>query len=162
MNQLTKNKQSGFTIIEVVLVLAIAALIFLIVFLAVPALQRSQRDTQRRNDMSRFMAQIQQYQANNKGDVPKNPTASNCAAAATGNVQKFVEDYLTAADVWNDPDTNAPYVCDASPTSDPAVGEYQYKTNATCAGEAFGTATGDRKVAVRTKLEGAGFHCLNN
>ena len=38
-------KDRGFTIIEVVLVLAIAALIFLMVFIALPALQASQRDT---------------------------------------------------------------------------------------------------------------------
>ena len=47
------NSKKGFTIIEVVLVLAIAGLIFLMVFVALPALQRSQRDTARRNDMSR-------------------------------------------------------------------------------------------------------------
>ena len=41
----SENKK-GFTIIEVVLVLAIAGLIFLMVFLALPALQRSQRDSQ--------------------------------------------------------------------------------------------------------------------
>ena len=40
--------KGGFTIIEVVLVLAIAGLIFLMVFIALPALQRSQRDTERR------------------------------------------------------------------------------------------------------------------
>ena len=39
--------QGGFTIIEVVLVLAIAGLIFLIVFLALPQLQQSRRDTQK-------------------------------------------------------------------------------------------------------------------
>ena len=49
----------GFTIIEVVLVLAIAGLIFLMVFLALPALQRSQRDTQRKNDMARLKAAYQ-------------------------------------------------------------------------------------------------------
>ena len=38
----------GFTIIEVILVLAIAGLIFLMVFIALPALQRSQRDSLRR------------------------------------------------------------------------------------------------------------------
>ena len=54
MNQTTTKK--GFTIIEVVLVLAIAGLIFLMVFLALPALQRSQRDTQRKNDISRLQA----------------------------------------------------------------------------------------------------------
>lgn len=49
------NKTQGFTIIEVVLVLAIAGLIFLMVFIALPALQRSQRDTQRRDDVARFI-----------------------------------------------------------------------------------------------------------
>ena len=58
-----------FTIIEVVLVLAIAGLIFLMVFLALPALQRSQRDTQRKNDIGRLKAAYQQYKANNKGGI---------------------------------------------------------------------------------------------
>ena len=48
----TKSKK-GFTIIEVVLVLAIAGLIFLMVFVALPALQRSQRDTQRRDERAK-------------------------------------------------------------------------------------------------------------
>ena len=43
------NNKYGFTIIEVVLVLAVAGLIFLMVFIALPTLQRSQRDTQRKN-----------------------------------------------------------------------------------------------------------------
>ena len=53
--KLNKNQnltKKGFTIIEVVLVLAIAGLIFLMVFLALPALQRSQRDTQRKQDVA--------------------------------------------------------------------------------------------------------------
>ena len=54
---LRKNFQkNGFTIIEVVLVLAVAGLIFLMVFLALPALQRSQRDTQRKSDIARLKA----------------------------------------------------------------------------------------------------------
>ena len=58
------NSKQGFTIIEVVLVLAIAGLIFLMVFVALPALQRSQRDTQRRNDLSRVDTSLVQYQTN--------------------------------------------------------------------------------------------------
>ncbi|MFZ1706834.1 MAG: prepilin-type N-terminal cleavage/methylation domain-containing protein [Candidatus Nanogingivalis sp.] len=54
-------KERGFTIIEVVLVLAIAGLIFLMVFIALPALQRNQRDTQRKNDMSRVLSAVQSY-----------------------------------------------------------------------------------------------------
>lgn len=64
------NSRRGFTIIEVVLVLAIAGLIFLMVFLALPALQRSQRDTQRRNSLGEFRTQVVQYQSNNRGRVP--------------------------------------------------------------------------------------------
>ena len=39
LNKLKKSDKDGFTIIEVMIVLAIAGLILLIVFLAVPALQ---------------------------------------------------------------------------------------------------------------------------
>ena len=58
--------KKGFTIIEVVLVLAIAGLIFLMVFVALPQLQRSQRDTQRRQDLSRVVTALVQYQTNNR------------------------------------------------------------------------------------------------
>ena len=51
-----RNSKKGFTISEVVLVLAIGGLIFLMVFIALPALQRSQRDTQRKDDLARFMS----------------------------------------------------------------------------------------------------------
>lgn len=63
-------KEKGFTIIEVVLVLAIAALIFLMVFIALPALQRSQRDTARKNDVSIVSSAITAYQSANRGDNP--------------------------------------------------------------------------------------------
>lgn len=58
-------KKRGFTIIEVVLVLAIAGLIFLMVFIALPALQRSQRNTRRREDISRISTAVTQYLASN-------------------------------------------------------------------------------------------------
>ncbi|MBS7346619.1 MAG: type II secretion system protein [Candidatus Sacchiramonaceae bacterium] len=60
----------GFTIIEVVLVLAIAGLIFLMVFIALPALRRNQHDTQRKNDMSRLSSAIESYKVNNRGSLP--------------------------------------------------------------------------------------------
>jgi prepilin-type N-terminal cleavage/methylation domain-containing protein len=60
-------KEKGFTIIEVVLVLAIAALIFLMVFIALPALQSSQRDTARKNDVSIVSAAVNSWSGNNRG-----------------------------------------------------------------------------------------------
>lgn len=62
-----KRKQQGFTIIEVVLVLAIAGLIFLMVFIALPALRRSQRDTGRKSDVSIVASALNTYLSNNKG-----------------------------------------------------------------------------------------------
>ena len=71
----TPNNQTkkAFTIIEVVLVLvlAIAGLIFLMVFIALPALQRNQRDTQRKNELSTFASVLQNYASNNRGEYPK-------------------------------------------------------------------------------------------
>lgn len=64
-----KNNR-GFTIIEVVLVLAIAGLIFLMVFLALPALQRSQRDTLRRRQVQMYIEAFNRAKANNRGSVP--------------------------------------------------------------------------------------------
>ncbi len=86
------NSKKGFTIIEVVLVLAIAGLIFLMVFIALPAMQASQRDTQRRNDLSMFASQLTQYSANNRGKVPS--TADKGAEGAQKAWSKFVSDYL--------------------------------------------------------------------
>jgi len=52
------KREEGFTIIEVLIVLAIAGLIILIVFLAVPALQRNSRNSQRANDASLVLAAV--------------------------------------------------------------------------------------------------------
>lgn len=68
-------KQKGFTIIEVVLVLAIAALIFLMVFIALPALQRNQRDAARKDVLGKVTSAVTTYQSNNRGQQPANGTA---------------------------------------------------------------------------------------
>ena len=70
MLQNTKKSQSGFTIIEVLIVLAIAGLIMLVVFLAVPALQRNSHNTQRKNDVSALIGAVQEYEDNNSGSLP--------------------------------------------------------------------------------------------
>ena len=60
----------GFTIIEVVLVLAISRLIFLMIFLGLPALQRNQQNTAQKQDYSTIASVIQTYKANNKVEFP--------------------------------------------------------------------------------------------
>ena len=68
--KLTPEKRSGFTLIEIVIVLAIAALIMVIVFVAVQGAQRARRDTARKNDANIILTAAQQYMSNNSGSVP--------------------------------------------------------------------------------------------
>ena len=65
-----QKTDKGFTIIEIMIVLAIAGLILLIVFLAVPALQRTSRNTQIKNDAGSISGAISSYESNNNGTVP--------------------------------------------------------------------------------------------
>ena len=74
-NKKLSTTKKGFTIIEVVLVLAIAGLIFLMVFVALPALQRSQRDTQRRDDYAMLQSLLISKYAEN-GSVPTGTAAT--------------------------------------------------------------------------------------
>lgn len=72
MNTTHGQKEKGFTIIEVVLVLAIAALIMLMVFLALPALQRGQRDNARKNDVGIVGSAVTAFKSNKNGNPPSN------------------------------------------------------------------------------------------
>lgn len=51
--------KKGFTIIEVVL--AVAGLIFIMIFLDLPALQRAERNNERKQEASRILAAINEY-----------------------------------------------------------------------------------------------------
>ena len=74
--QQLKKRTEGFTIIEVLIVLAIAGLIMLIVFLAVPALQRNSRNNARNNEASRISAAVTDCLANRNGDKASCDTAA--------------------------------------------------------------------------------------
>jgi prepilin-type N-terminal cleavage/methylation domain-containing protein len=76
LQKIQKRKEGGFTIIEVLIVLAIAGLIMLVVFLAVPALQRNSRNTQRKNDVSGLLGAVSEYVNNNGGALPPGTDAS--------------------------------------------------------------------------------------
>lgn len=93
--------RKGFTIIEVVLVLAIAGLIFLMVFIALPALQRSQRDTQRNQDVSRLSTAINNFKSNNRGNIPgKTKAGDNEATNVTGQIEKGKNEASPKPGTW--------------------------------------------------------------
>ncbi len=75
--QAERSDQKGFTIIEVMIVLAIAGLIILIVLLAVPALQRNGRNTAIKNDAGIVAAGISTSVSDNDGKVPTSVSGSN-------------------------------------------------------------------------------------
>lgn len=158
MNKQQKHNKKGFTIIEVVLVLAIAGLIFLMVFIALPALQRSQKDTQRKNDLSRAQTALSSYQSANRNALP----GANDASWAI-----FATDYLKAGgDTFADP-ARGDYVFKfrGQDTTNPAyeedTAEIFVNERASCSGESL-LPVGSSKVALRMKLEGGGIACVNN
>jgi prepilin-type N-terminal cleavage/methylation domain-containing protein len=62
-----KRKKVGFTIIEVMIVLAIAGLIMMIVFIAIPSLQAERRDIQRKSYAQQVFSAMEEYAKNNNG-----------------------------------------------------------------------------------------------
>ena len=170
------NPKQGFTIIEVVLVLAIAGLIFLMVFIALPALQRSQRDTQRRDDMARVSTAINQYQSNNSGQLPKiendnngagvDITTGSGASASTSKASNFVVNYLGGGE-FVDPDGEyyimnfSKYSKDQTLTGD--VDHIVYVVEqAVCDGEKVVKGDHTRDYAIQYRLEGSGTYCKDN
>jgi prepilin-type N-terminal cleavage/methylation domain-containing protein len=167
MNNRYKQKSTngqGFTIIEVVLVLAIAGLIFLMVFLALPALQRGQRDTQRKNDLSRIDTQLNNFQNSNRGAVPDE---NKLTAPGTGFVARYLDGSGdTAGSEYVDPSSGDGYVLEyhAGLTDVPADGHIFYKDKSTCGddGDAV-VSTATRQYTMRIKLEGQkSAYCIDN
>ena len=163
----TKNKRwnsssqkPAFTIIEVVLVLAIAGLIFLMVFIALPALQRNQRDTQKKNDIGRVLTALQSYQSNNRGSIP------------TSWASQLITPYLRLdGDTFTDPSginyrLSSRTVADGKPTrrinSAGDISMIFYYLNSKCDGENIVAADGANRVAFAALLEGGGIYCVNN
>jgi prepilin-type N-terminal cleavage/methylation domain-containing protein len=142
--QILHARQRGFTIIEVVLVLAIAGLIFLIVFLAVPTLQRSRRDTQRRSDLGRMGSLLEGIASNGSGDYPATILDANNMSNPSDGVRYTVTTVVPAAGSY-------------------PVGGFVYDQGGTCNADGSLTAgTGTRKYALSIGLEAGGQTCVSS
>ncbi|HEX4774341.1 MAG TPA: type II secretion system protein [Candidatus Saccharimonadales bacterium] len=67
---LRPTNSGGFTIVETLIVLAIAGLILLIVFQAIPTLQRNSRNNQRKQDATILLQAVSRYELNDSGSMP--------------------------------------------------------------------------------------------
>ncbi len=137
------NKQEGFTLIEVVLVLAIAGLIMVIVFLALSGAQKSRRDTARKSDANRLLAAIESCAGNNNG-------AYTSCSPDPGSAYFSGSDPLKAAYVYTMTATAG------NPAAPSGTAAPVYVTGTACPGHT--TAP----VAVRMYQESGGVYCVDN
>ena len=185
------RKRKGFTLIEIVLVLAIAGLMILMVFIALPAMQRAQRNTERKNALSIIIAGMTQWTRHNAvGSVSDNYTKAWTPAGFCTFYVKYVgpdvvdpssgEPYRIA--LWGttkvincitkevtDRGMYDPDVHGRSPNSHWAnmeVGDIQYDDVAACKDEDFdddlGKSSGVKLFAFRIRLEGGGATCMDS
>jgi prepilin-type N-terminal cleavage/methylation domain-containing protein len=68
------SDRRGFTLIEIVIVMAIAALMLLVVFNAVGNAQRNNRDNTRKQEAGEVVAILEQYATNHNGRYPTDLT----------------------------------------------------------------------------------------
>lgn len=183
------NRNDGFTIIEVALVLAIAGLIFMMIFIAAPALQRLARDATRQEDIYAIIKEIKAFQTNNRGALPSMPDTGIVTAAAGGNAagsadnwQSFYNEYLEndfvdpsgesyilnvrkcGGDIADSACKDAPGLADLVNANGLNYTMY-IVTQAKCSGnEATGVvaSSNPRKFAILYRMEGSGTFCAGS
>ncbi|MBQ3261264.1 type II secretion system protein [Candidatus Saccharibacteria bacterium] len=176
MKQENIKRTRGFTIIEVVLVLAIAGLIFLMVFVALPNMQRSQRDSQRRQDYASLVANMIQFMTNNGGKMPTvrdggywdfytkaksfvntsgEDPSGNSYVLVLFNARNFLH-YSTSAGAELSNTSRKIHV----PPKEP--GEIAVIVGARCGDESIDTASGSKLFAVVGYMESSDWYCVDN
>lgn len=145
------KKQQGFTLIEVILVLAIAALIFLMIFIALPALQASQRDTARKNDAAIVASAVTQYTSAYRGPL------SDAGNATDANLREYVTD-LDQYDNTNVIDVIGNST--ASQTTTPGANQIWVNYASKCNGPDIQLGT-SRQATVRVALENGTSYCVD-
>ncbi len=163
LKEIKKKKESGFTIIEVMIVLAIAGLIMVVVLVAVPQLQRNQRNTARQSILQRIATEVNNYAGNNNGNIP----------ASQADINGFETRYLSGVDT-DDPQFGvslgsritfvSPRAGVGVPTGAnlPQIGNAVfYNDRRSCDGESLVTASA-RNFALWIQQEGGAIYCLDN
>jgi prepilin-type N-terminal cleavage/methylation domain-containing protein len=181
---LSKKNQSGFTIIEVMIVMALAGLILAAVIVAVPQLQRNQRNTARKDVISRIKTEIDSYSGNNNGNIPGAAAAAIVTNFGSATISpSFFARYLgctapggaaTCTININDPQSGTPvgatgggatmtttYV-QTGLAAAAVPGSINYATSSVCNGEFAIAATTARNYSLQIQLEGGAIYCLDN
>lgn len=150
-----QRDKRGFTIIEVMIVLAIAGVIMLVVFLAVPALQRSSRNTQRKSDATHLAGLISDWQSNH-GGVPLTKLNDSTQAAGPDLTNENFS-------VITKPAANTAVSAYSGAPGSPALDTFYVYSNATCNGNtAVNSGGGSRSFVVVYYVEpGTVLQCVD-
>ncbi len=173
LKNLLKKTNEGFTIIEVMIVLAIAGLILVVVLIAVPQLQRNQRNSARQNILSRISTELSSYAGNNSGAFPAQNSSEGAgnfggatidANGVTTDTASFAGKYIKGINV-NDPSTGIPVTFTVGRTA-PALGQVTYAIDSECGADGAisdaNPGTQSRKFALAIGLEGNRAYCVDN
>lgn len=174
-----KKLNQGFTIIEVMIVLAIAGLILLIVFLAVPALTRSNDNTDRKDAAGRIGSAINDFVSNNNGSPPTTAADLATIMSDAGTMPAVFSNFSNTADqdlgamaagkigITGTIHATAPTIVIAGTNTDAAEITYDASCATTAGANGFGTATGtnDSQVALQYTVDNGGtdyyIDCIN-
>jgi len=146
----------------------------MVVFLAVPGLQRSQRDTQRRQDVGRLISTITSIQGNTRGQIPAD--MGDYQEDPGGNHGTVYAELVSGGSRFSDPSTQGAYqivaIADGADLTTAngamtAVGQFVIAINASCADnpsaatpfQASGGAN-NASFAVAMQMEGS-VYCQN-
>jgi len=147
---MVNKKQRGLTLVEIIMVLAIAGLILAMVFIALPQTNRTRRDTARKNDLGRLQTQIEFYGSNHSGLYP----AESPANSLSTNVD-FGGGVSYSPAHFNDPSSGTPYW---SISSGPGFITYMVGHGTACNGTGISST---RQFVLHITLE-TGTGCLDN
>jgi prepilin-type N-terminal cleavage/methylation domain-containing protein len=157
LRQLQKRKEAGFTIIEVLIVLAIAGLIMLVVFLAVPALNRNSHNQQYKTEANNLLSAYQETSNNNGGAAL---TASTDGNGDAGTVK-------TAANTKTI--TVVSIIAQTTTAQTPALGAAVFVLGTKCTSQSSNvpstTNTTPRNVALIYTIEASGgtaYQCVSS
>lgn len=150
----TRKNTKGFTIIELMIVLAIGGVILGLVLFAIPALQRNARNQQTRLDVSNLVGLLNDYQTNNNGGLPTWVSHEN----STGYVNMGTGPVVTASSTNNIGRIRAGVTITtvSAATMPTALGSYNIAIGFKCGSNGTIGAASNRSIAVGYLIETGG------
>ncbi len=146
-NKQKENKQKGFTIVELLIVIVVIGILAAIVIVTFTGVQKKARDADRKSDVNGIAAQAEVYY----GQEAKYPTLTELQTPLfrTNNLKGLSEDAITAPGGTVDADGTLV-------ASGAATGNYQYVAEADGGGVCDNAATPCEEFTLTATLEGGG------